>query len=174
MAKNTETQPSEFLKDCMAEAVIKLLEQQPLEKIQVKQICDASGYHRASWFRAFHSKNEAVTYHMIRLWEQWSERHVIAIQDDFVIDNAEAFFQYNYEIRETTSLLYRRGLMTELASSFTSVLIDRHANDPIRAYQSAIFAFALFGILREWIIRDFDQSPTDMARILRSATARMV
>jgi hypothetical protein len=111
---------------------------------------------------------------MIRLWEQWSERHVIAIQDDFVIDNAEAFFQYNYEIRETTSLLYRRGLMTELASSFTSVLIDRHANDPIRAYQSAIFAFALFGILREWIIRDFDQSPTDMARILRSATARMV
>lgn len=174
MTKNTETQPSEFLKDCMAEAVIKLLERQPLEKIQVKQICDASGYHRASWFRAFHSKNEAVTYHMIRLWEQWSERHGIAIQDDFVIDNAEAFFQYNYEIRETTSLLYRRGLMTELAASFTSVLIDRHANDPIRAYQSAIFAFALFGILREWIIRNFDQSPSDMARILRSATACMV
>lgn len=174
MNKNTVTQPSEFLKDCMAEAVIQLLEQQPLEKIQVKQICDASGYHRASWFRAFHSKNEAVIYHMIRLWEKWSDRHGIAIQDDFVIDNAEAFFQYNYEIRNTTSLLYRRGLMTELASSFTSVLIDRHADDPIRAYQSSIFAFALYGILREWIIHDFDQSPTEMARILRSATARMV
>lgn len=169
-----ENQPSEFLKDCMAGAVIKLLERYPLEKIQVKQICDVSGYHRASWFRAFRSKSEAVTYHMVRLWQQYCDKHDIAVRDDFMIGNADAFFQYNYEVRDTTRLLYRRGLMTELAASFTITMHDRHADDPIKAYHSAMFAFSLFGILREWIIRDFDQTPAEMARIVREATARMM
>ncbi len=158
----------------MAGAVIKLLERYPLEKIQVKHICDVSGYHRASWFRAFRSKSEAVTYHMVRMWQQYCDKHDIAVRDDFMIGNADAFFQYNYEIRDTTRLLYQRGLMPELAVSFTATMHDRHADDPTKAYRSAMYAFSLFGILREWIIRDFDQTPAEMARIVREATARMV
>lgn len=169
-----DNQTSEFLRDCMAGAVVKLLEKYPLEKIQVKHICDVSGYHRASWFRAFRSKSEAVTYHMVRMWQQYCDKHDIAVRDDFMIDNADAFFQYNFEVRDTTRLLYRRGLMTELAASFTYTMHDHHADDPIKAYHSAMFAFSLFGILREWIVRDFDQTPAEMARIVREATARMV
>jgi hypothetical protein len=158
----------------MAAAVIKLLEQWPLDKIQVKQICDASGYHRASWFRSFHSKSEAVTYHMVRLWQLYSERHGLEGHDDWVIDNAESFFQYNYEIRDTLRLLYRRGLMKELADSFTATLHDRHIDDPDCAYRTTMFAFSLYGILREWIIRDFDQPPEVMARIVRDTIASML
>ena len=172
MSKNDTT--SEFLKDCMAAAVMKLLEQWPLDKIQVKQICDASGYHRASWFRAFRSKSEAVTYHMVRLWQLYSERHGLEGHDDWVIENAEDFFQYNYEIRDTLRLLHRRGLMKEVADSFTATLHDRHIDDPNRAYRTAMFAFFLYGILREWIIRDFDQPPAVMARIVRETLASML
>lgn len=165
---------SEFLRDCMAEAVMRLLEEWPLDKIQVKQICDASGYHRASWFRAFHSKSEAVTYHMVRLWQCYCERYGLEGHDDWVINNAEAFFQYNYEIRDTLRLLYRRGLMKELANSFTATLHDRHIADPVRAYHTSMFAFSLYGILREWIVRDFDQPPEMMARIVRDTIASML
>lgn len=168
------TQPSEFLKDCMADAVMHLLEKHPLNEIQIKQICEASGYHRASWFRAFRSKSEAVTYHMVRLWQQYCDRHEIVVRDDWSIDNAETFFQYNYEVRDITRLLYQRGLMPELAASFSVILHDQHEDNPIKAYHSAMFAFSLFGILREWIIRDFDQPPDEMARIIREATAKMV
>ena len=172
-----ESQPSAttstFLKDCMSEALMRLLEDYPLEKIQVKQICDASGYHRASWFRSFRSKHEAVTYFMVRLWQRWAIDHGVQGHDEFVIDNAEAFFQYNYEVRDITRLLYRRGLMDDLAASFTYTLRDRHRDNPEQAYQTAIFAFSLYGILREWILRDFDQPPVEMARIIRDATARM-
>ena len=170
---NTSTQPSEFLRDCMADAVMRLLERYPIDEIQIKQICEASGYHRASWFRAFRSKSEAVTYHMVRLWQQWSDRHGVAVRDDWSSENAEAFFQYNYEVRDTTRLLYRRGLMKELADSFTAILLTPHENDPVRAYHGSMFAFSLYGILREWIVRDFDQPPAAMARILREATAKM-
>ena len=109
--KNEKNTPSEFLKDCLADAVIRLLEKYPLNEIQVKQICDVSGYHRSSWFRAFRSKHESVTYKMIRLWQVWADMHGVTVRNEFTLDNAEAFFQYNYEIRDMTRLLYRRGLM---------------------------------------------------------------
>lgn len=164
---------SDFLKDSMAAAVIKLLEQWPLDKIQVKQICYASGYHRASWFRAFRSKSEAVSYHMVRLWQIYCEQHGVEGYNDWVIDNAPAWFQYNYEIRDTLRLLYRRGLMVELADSFTATLHDHQIADSAQAYHTAMFAYSLYGILREWIIRDFDKSPDEMARIIRETTAKM-
>lgn len=105
--KNKKGLTSKFLKDCMADAVIKLLEKYTLNEIQVKQICDVSGFHRASWFRAFDSKHEAVTYKMVRLWEQWCNSHGVEVRDEFTLDNAETFFQYNYEVRDITRLLYQ-------------------------------------------------------------------
>ncbi|MBR3412140.1 MAG: hypothetical protein IKG81_05580 [Bacteroidales bacterium] len=165
---------SEFLKDCMAGAVMRLLEQYPLDKIQVKQICDVSGYHRASWFRAFRSKSEAVTYYMVRLWQLYCERHGLKGHNDWVVDNDEAWFQYNYEIRDTLRLLWRRGLMKELVDSFSATLHDHHIADPVRAYHTSMFAFSLYGTLREWIIRDFDIPPLEMAAIMRDATVSMM
>ena len=96
MHKKKQPQPSDFLRDCMAGAVMRLLEQYPIDKIQVKQICDTSGYHRASWFRAFRSKHEAVTYYMVRLWQNYCQQHGVPAPNDFRIEQAEAFFQYNY------------------------------------------------------------------------------
>lgn len=144
MKKNT---PSEFLKDCLADAVIRLLEKYPLNEIQVKQICDVSGYHRSSWFRAFRSKHESVTYKMIRLWQVWTDVHGVTVRDEFTLDNADAFFQYNYEIRDTTRLLYRRGLMGDISKSFTAILYAHHREEPREAYKASIFAYLLFGIL---------------------------
>ena len=172
MTKNDTT--SEFLKDCMAEAVMRLLEQWPLDKIQVKQICDVSGYRRMSWFRAFGSKHEAVSYHIVRLWQQWSERHGVVVRDDFSIDNAESFFEFNYEIRDTLRLLRRRGLLNDLSGAFQSGMVSSRIDEPVRAYYASMFAASLYGILRQWIVRDFDRPPAEMATILRSATACMV
>lgn len=167
--KNEKNTPSEFLKDCLADAVIRLLEKYPLNEIQVKQICDVSGYHRSSWFRAFRSKHESVTYKMIRLWQVWTDVHGVTVRDEFTLDNADAFFQYNYEIRDTTRLLYRRGLMGDISKSFTAILYAHHREEPREAYKASIFAYSLFGILQEWIVRDFKESPAEMADIIREA-----
>lgn len=165
--KSEKNIPSEFLKDCMADAVIRLLEKYPLNEIQVKQICDVSGYHRSSWFRAFRSKHESVTYKMIRQWQVWAEVHGVTIRDEFSLDNADAFFQYNYEIRDMTRLLYRRGLMDDISKSFTAILYAHHCEEPHEAYKASFFAYSLYGILLEWIVRDFKESPAEMADIIR-------
>ncbi len=89
------THSSEFLKDCMADAVMRLLEKYSLNEIQIKQICAISGYHRASWFRAFRSKSEAITYYMVPLWQKYCDKHDIVVSDDWSIDNAGFFSKKN-------------------------------------------------------------------------------
>ena len=163
MANNS----SEYMKDCFADAVIQLLNDYSLNDIQIKQICNLAGYHRASWFRAFRSKSEAVTYHMVRLWQLYCERHGLKGHDDWVIDNAEAYFQYNYEIRDTLRLLHRRGLMDDVAASFQSIMYEHHREEPRQAYRASMYAYSLFGMLYTWVVRDFDTTPEEMACILR-------
>lgn len=159
---------SEYMKDCLADAVMKLLNDYSLNEIQIKQICDVAGYHRASWFRAFRSKSEAVTYKMVRLWEQWCELHGVAVRDEFSLDNADTFFQYNHEIRDTLRLLHRRGLMDDVSASFQSILYDHHRDDPQQAYRAAICGYALYGALCAWVARGFDTTPAEMAAIIRN------
>lgn len=60
---------STFMKDCFAEALIALLQERKLEEISIQDIAEKAGYHRASWFRSFKSKHEAVTYKLVRLWD---------------------------------------------------------------------------------------------------------
>lgn len=160
--------PSEYMKDCFADAVIQLLNDYSLNDIQIKQICNLAGYHRASWFRAFRSKHEAVTYKMVRLWEQWCEQHDVEVRNEFTLDNADTFFQYNYEIRDILRLLYRRGLMDDVVTSFKSILYDHHRNNPQEAYTAAIRGYALYGALYAWVARDFDTTPKEMAKIIHS------
>ena len=163
MANNS----SEYMKDCFADAVIQLLNDYTLNDIQIKQICRVAGYHRASWFRAFRSKHDAVTYKMVRLWEQWCEQHDVEVRDEFTLDNADTFFQYNYEIRDTLRLLHRRGLMEDVAASFHSIMYEHHRTEKRQAYSSAMYAYALFGILYTWVVRDFDVAPDELAGIVR-------
>lgn len=163
MANNS----SEYMKDCFADAVIQLLNEYSLNDIQIKQICNLAGYHRASWFRTFRSKHEAVTYKMVRLWEQWCKRHSVEVRNEFTLDNADTFFQYNYEIRDTLRLLHRRGLIDDVAASFQSIMYEHHREEPRQAYRASMYAYSLFGMLYTWVVRDFDTTPEEMACILR-------
>lgn len=155
-----------FLKDCLADALISLLEDRRFEEINIHDIAEKAGYHRASWFRNFKSKHEAVTYKMVRLWDNWSATHGVTVKDEFTLDNAVSFFQYNYEIRDTLRLLNSRGLMPEVQESFMVILYDRHRDDAERSYANAIYANALFGVLKEWVLRDFNETPEQMADIV--------
>ena len=51
MARGKES--TEFLKECMSDALIKLMEDRSIEKIAIKQITRLAGVGRSTWFRYF-------------------------------------------------------------------------------------------------------------------------
>ena len=98
-----------FLKECLADALLKLLETRPMEKITVPQIASLAGVGRTTYFRNFGSKEEMLSFKLIRLWERWAIEHQVQIKRRYNIDNALTFFQFNYSIRSILQLLYRRN-----------------------------------------------------------------
>lgn len=58
---------------------------------------------------------------MVRLWDNWTATHGVMVKDEFTLDNAVTFFQYNYEIRDTLRLLNNRGLMPGGGATFWRV-----------------------------------------------------
>ena len=56
MGGNAKT--TEFLKECMADALIKILKTKPIEKISVPEIVEVASVGRTTFFRNFTTKND--------------------------------------------------------------------------------------------------------------------
>lgn len=50
---------TEFLKECLSDALIRLMREKGFDKISIKEIADTAGVGRATWFRNYTSKSEA-------------------------------------------------------------------------------------------------------------------
>lgn len=153
-----------FLKECLADALIQLLETEPIEKITVPEIAKLAGVGRTTYFRNFRFKEEMLTFKLILLWERWTEEHHTK-KRSYSPDDALEFFRFNYSIRSLLALMYRHSLQSSLYSAFNTYLTPQHNADPLECYKSSFYSYGLFGLLDEWIMRGFCETPEQMAQI---------
>ncbi len=165
MGGNAKT--TEFLKECMADALIKLLKTKPIEKISVPEIVELAGVGRATFFRNFTTKNEAVTFKFVRLWDRWAEEHNLTDRRGYSLNNALDFFQFNYSIRDLLNVVYDRQLQSALYDAFYEIIVSQCGANAEECYKNRFLSYGLFGLLDEWIMRGFYESPERMAEILR-------
>lgn len=156
---------TEFLKECLADALLKLLDKKPLEKITVPEISETADVGRTTFFRNFTTKTEVITFKLIKLWERWAENHNLAEKSKFTLDNATDFFEFNYTIKELLILLYRRDLQPTVYDAFYKVMMPQYGADTQECYESRFYSYGLFGLLDEWIKRGFHETPAQMAKI---------
>lgn len=160
-------QPNDYLKECIADAIIVLIKEKPIEKITVDEIVKKAGVGRATYFRAFSSKNEAITFKFIKMWEQYCELNDIKVRDSFDLNNAQHFFEYNYSIRHILDIVYRAGLQDAIHESFYRVLLTIECDlDAPKHYREKFYAHGLYGLLDEWVKRGFSETPDEMAQML--------
>ena len=57
---------SDYLKECIADALLVLIKDKPIEKVTVDELIKKAGVGRATYFRAFNSKSEAITFKFIK------------------------------------------------------------------------------------------------------------
>lgn len=152
-----------FLKECLADALIKLLHQKPLEKITIPEISETASVGRTTYFRNFTTKNEMLTFKLICLWSRWSEEHGVIERKRFTLDNAFVFFRFNYSIKNLLELIYRRNLQSTVYDALYEVMMPQYGTKAFECYESRFYSYALFGLLDEWIKRGFYESIEQMA-----------
>ena len=165
---------NDYLKECLADALLVLLKEKPMEKITVDELTAKAGVGRVTYFRSFTSKSEIITFKFIRMWERYAELNDIKVRDRFDLDNALHFFQYNQSIRHILTLVYQAGQQEALHESFYRIMTppDREL-DTLSTYREKFYAHGLYGLLDEWIKRDFRETPEEMAETLRKIVPGM-
>jgi hypothetical protein len=103
------------------------------------------------------------------MWEHYSELNDIKVRDKFDLDNALLFFEYNYSIKHILSLVYAAGQQEALHESFYRIMCDkRDEGYTLGIFREKFYAHGLYGILDEWIKRDFKETPLEMADIMKA------
>ncbi len=156
---------TEFLKECLADALIKLLKTKPIEKITIPEIAETADVGRTTFFRNFASKTEMITFKLIKLWERWTEERSMLEKSEFSLDKATDFFEFNYKIKELLEIIYHRDLQTTVYDAFYKVMMPQFEADAQERYRSRFYSYGLFGLLDEWIKRDFSETPEEMAKM---------
>lgn len=156
---------TEFLKECMADSLLRLMKEKPFSKITVNEIAQAAGVNRSTWFRNFDAKNEALTFKLVRLWYRWADDHGMKERCRYTPDNAKDFFAFNDSIQELLSEIYREGLQACVYNAFYQVMMPQYGADPAECYEARFYSYGLFGLLDEWIKRGFCETPEQITAI---------
>ena len=160
MARGNKT--TEFLKECLSDALIQLMREKDFEKISIKEISDTAGVGRATWFRHYTSKNEALTFKFVQVWNRWADEHAIAVRDRFDLANAKNFFQFNYEIKHILEIVYTSNMQSAIYDALYQVMMPQYGANAKECYQARFYSYGLFGLLDEWIKRGFKESVEEM------------
>lgn len=163
MARGNKT--TEFLKECLSDALIRLMREKDFEKISIKEIADTAGVGRATWFRNYTSKNEALTFKFVQVWNRWADEHAIAVRNRFDLANAKNFFQFNYEIKHILQIVYASNMRSAIYDAFYQVMMPQYSANAKEYYQARFYSYGLFGLLDEWIKRGFKESVEEMVII---------
>ena len=134
---------TDFLKECMADALIQKMQEKPFEKVTVNEIADLAGVNRSTWFRNFKTKNDALSFKIVILWNRYRNDHGLS-SEKYTLDNARDFFAFTYENR---------------------FMLSQYDGSAYECYRGRFYSYALFGLLDEWVKRDFSESPADLSTI---------
>lgn len=162
MARRTET--TEYLKECVADALIELMETTPLEKIKVQDITDRAGVGRVTYFRYFESKTDILSFKLMTLWYRWIEKHPYPHEaGDY--EHALWFFSFCYSIRPLLTILHKQGKHIILLDVFLHYVTATVSDTGQERYLKMYTAFGMLGVVTEWIGSDFKETPAELAKI---------
>ena len=155
---------TDFLKECMADALIQKMQEKPFEKVTVNEIADLAGVNRTTWFRNFKTKNDALSFKIVILWNRYRNDHGLS-SEKYTLDNARDFFAFTYENRFLLQLAYTAQVQSSIYDGFYQIMMSQYDGSAYECYRGRFYSYALFGLLDEWVKRDFSESPADLSTI---------
>jgi len=156
---------TEFLKECMADSLLALMRKKDFSKITINEIAAGAGVNRSTWFRNFETKNEALTFKLFTSWQRWAKEHELTERHLYTLDNAGDFFMFNFENRNVLKTIYGANMQSMIYEAFYQVMMPRFGADAQEYYETRFYANGLFGLLDEWVKRDFRETPEEMTAV---------
>lgn len=149
------------LKESITIALIQLMNQKNYDLITTKDIVDKAGVGRASFYRLYKSKDEVlknyIHYSFMNCPSYYKEEADIINILSSLKDNKDLLI-----VLAKNNLLY-------LLKEEIEIIIHNYMNKKqvcADSYLKSYYVYASFGIVTEWIRRDFKESKEDIVRYI--------
>lgn len=152
-----------FMKLCLADALIKLMQSQSFDEINVNAICEKADIGRTTFYRHFDRKNNKENLLIFKIDYEW-ERYADEYEEDAAKDKGKLFTNFIYENRKLFSLLNKHGLITTVMQAMEKLIPDEEIYDKQASYLMSFFIYGYFGIIYQWIKYDFDETPEQIQK----------
>lgn len=157
----------DFIKECIADAFVRLLRDRPLEQISIQEITDCADVGRVTYYRNFNSKEDILFYKLNRTIEAWYRQLDAQIRTDKYL-LLVGFLRLILSARELFELLYRNGLSHIVLRSFSAQIGPKREGIGLDLYEKAFLTYGLFGLTDAWIKTGMKQPPEEIGRLLLS------
>lgn len=152
----------------MGTALLELMKEKPIEKISIEEMTAKADVGRSTYFRYFKTKDEVLTFKIRCLWSRFAEeKHVADFLPADMQTGTRLFFEFCLSIRDITDLLYQIGHQNVLLDFYLQIMNSgKQEEDIIAYYKQNGTAYALYGIVNAWILRGYQETPSEIVAIL--------
>lgn len=152
-----------FLKLCLADALLKLMEQQTFDTINVNAICEQAGVGRTTFYRHLDNKSgkeELLLFKISYEWGKYRENH----EEEEKEDKGFALLNFIYEYKKMFLLLNKNGLVTVVMKMIENLILGETPHNKEQSYILAFFSYGYFGVIYQWIKYGFDETPQQIQK----------
>ena len=156
---------STFVRDCIMDALLRLMQTKPLADISITELTRTAGVGRASFYRNFKSRQDVLAYKLDLLLREWGEEFEAHGDPTYF---SESMFRHFYKYRDMYLLIYRQGLSNILYESIRRACKLDEAPNQIERYVRSTFAGLTFGMVDEWMRHGMQESPDEILQLTKT------
>lgn len=159
-------------KQALGQALLELCEEIPFEKISVQKLAQKVGINRQTFYYHFTDKYQLLCwfYHQDVLHYLESEKLSLDNWEEQTLKMLQAIKEKKVFYRNTV-LSHREILMTEFSkiiqqrfvALFENMDDDQELSAEDKHFYARFFAYGCSGMLADWILEDFKESPLEIS-----------
>lgn len=161
-------------KSAIMNAYLALLQSKEDEQITIEQIAEATGMHRRTFYRYFHTKQEVLTYYLTYLFRQYiDDMHV---EEGITFEKITyTFFAFSHQNCGILEIIVQNNMevyLLELFNSFSILLEPLCKQEETEENQYAV-SYRIGGfwnVMLKWLKNGRKETPEEMVENLSGIT----
>ena len=153
---------SRFTKECIVQALLKLMEEQSFSSISIQNIVDAAGVSRMAYYRNFSSKDDILRFHIANVTRDYLSRYEDIKPKNFQ-EHLQLLFDYLLEQKELGQKLFRAGMIALSKEAFDQGMLA-YAKDTKSYYNLCFLSGGLFNMYIFWLDNGCKETPRQLSR----------
>ena len=162
MGRRAET--SEYLAECIADALLQLMSETPIDKIKIQDITDLAKVGRVTYFRYFNSKEDVLLFKIFLLLDRWSIDHSFP-QNGNLREEALWFFSFCHSNQKIFDVLVQQDQFNVILDMVKTVSMNTGTEIIKSTYLRTYSVYGITGILICWFRNKCKETPEELADI---------